>query len=115
MSLYLQHITIDCDDPMAVATFWSAVFERPIDDGASPFFASIGMPHRETQPALLFIKVPEPKTAKNRMHVDLRSDDRTTEVARLISLGASHIHDKTEWGQSWSVMHDPERNEFCVA
>jgi hypothetical protein len=115
MTLQLHNITIDCDDPLALASFWTAALERPIDDGASPFFASIGITERNIRPAFLFIKVPEAKTAKNRMHIDLQSDDRGSEVARLVSLGATRISDKDEWGIAWTVMHDPEGNEFCVA
>ncbi len=62
--------------------------------------------------------MPEAKTAKNRMHLDLRvekSVPRSLEVARLVDLGATHIADKDEWGHSWAVLTDPQGNEFCVA
>lgn len=65
--------------------------------------------------ALLFLAVPEPKTAKNRVHLDLECDDRRAEVARLVDLGATHVADHDEWGISWSVLLDPEGNEFCLA
>ena len=66
----------------------------------------------------MFLKVPESKTAKNRMHLDLVVDDgvpRDEEVARLVALGATHVTDRHEWGHSWAVLNDPEGNEFCVA
>lgn len=62
---------------------------------------------------MMFIQVPEEKSVKNRVHLD-NTDDREAEVARLISLGAAHIHDKTEWGMTWTTLADPEGNEFCV-
>ena len=114
MTLRLGNITIDCDDVVRVAGFWSAALDRPIDEGASGFFASIGM-NDPNPPRWLFIKVPEEKTAKNRMHVDMITDDRPAEIARLVALGATHVDDREEWGHSWSVMTDVEGNEFCVA
>jgi Glyoxalase-like domain len=69
----------------------------------------------DDHPTWLFAKVPEPKTAKNRMHVDMAAADRDAEVARLIELGATRVADMNEWDYEWTVMHDPEGNEFCVA
>ncbi len=114
MTVRLGHITFDCEDPGTVAAFWSAALDRPIDEGASEFFASIGM-SGDDLPRWLFIKVPEAKSAKNRMHIDTITDDRGAEVERLVALGATHVDDREEWGHSWSVMADVEGNEFCVA
>ena len=114
MTLRLTHITFDCEAPRTVAEFWSAALDRPIDDSPSEFFASIGM-SSEDRPRWLFIKVPETKTAKNRMHIDMTTDDRESEIARLVELGATRMEDCEEWGISWSVMADVEGNEFCVA
>jgi Glyoxalase-like domain len=63
---------------------------------------------------LLFFKVPEPKTAKNRMHVDLATKDPTGEVRRLVGLGATEVEQREGNGTSWTVMLDPEGNEFCI-
>ena len=63
----------------------------------------------------LFAKVPERKVAKNRMHLDLASPDHEAEVARLVALGATRVADMEEWGYEWTVLQDPEGNEFCVA
>ena len=114
MTLTIGNITFDCDDPGKVAAFWSAAIDRPIDDGASEYFASIGMADGEL-PRWLFIAVPEAKTTKNRLHLDLGSDDRGADVARLVELGATHVADKEEWGHSWAVLNDVEGNEFCIA
>lgn len=112
-------ITIDCENAVELATFWSAVLDRPIDQGepgASPFFARIAAGEGgPPAPAMMFIKVPEAKTTKNRAHLDLAAEDREAEVERLIGLGATRIHDKDEWGVRWTTMADPEGNEFCIA
>ena len=115
MTLSLAHVTFDCHDAVALARFWSAALDRPVDDGAEPFFASIGFPAQAGQNAWLFIQVPEGKTAKNRMHIDLTSDGRHAEVERLVGLGATKVGDHDEYGNQWTVMNDPEGNEFCVS
>ena len=113
----LGNISIDCDDVMKVATFWSAVLERPLDEGSFELFASIGGADPErAEPAWYFTKVPEPKSAKNRMHVDLTTPDPDA-VDQLVALGATVIakHEMPEADHRWTVMCDPEGNEFCVA
>lgn len=114
MSLNLANICLDCRDAQAVSGFWSAALDRPVDDGASPYFASIG---RAAGPGtvMFFLAVPEDKTVKNRVHVDLVADDPAAEVERLVGLGANHVGDKNEWGHAWSVLTDVEGNEFCVS
>jgi Glyoxalase-like domain len=114
MALHLGNITLDCANALELGAFWSGALERPIDPDASEFFASIGRGSGQS-PTWMFIQVPEGKTAKNRMHIDLMSDDPATEVQRLIALGAVHIDDKDEWGIAWSVLQDPSGNEFCVS
>jgi Glyoxalase-like domain len=69
----------------------------------------------DNDPTWMFSKVPEPKTAKNRMHLDLMSPDPEAEVVHLIELGATRVADMNEYGYEWTVMADPEGNEFCVA
>jgi hypothetical protein len=114
MALHLANVTIDCDDTLAVARFWSAALGRPIDDGASDGFASIGWGD-DSRTGWFFIKVPEGKEAKNRMHVDLHADDREAEVDRLIGLGAKRHSDHDEHEVRWTTLVDVEGNEFCVA
>jgi hypothetical protein len=96
-----------------VAGFWSAVLESPVDEGANAFFATIDN-HVDGKPSWFFLKVPEGKTGKNRVHVDLKSDGREKAVASLMELGATRLSDHDEWGAVWTVMADPEGNEFCV-
>jgi hypothetical protein len=66
-------------------------------------------------PRLYFQGVPEQKAAKNRVHVDLVTDDREKEIARLLELGATRGADHDEYDHSWTVMADPEGNQFCIA
>src|SRR5918995_960896 len=114
MTLRLANVTFDCDDVLKVAEFWSAALGRSLDPDASEFFASIGLTDDDS-PNWFFAKVPEAKVAKNRVHVDLAADDREAEIARLVDLGATRGQDHDEWGHSWTVMADPEGNEFCVS
>ncbi len=113
MPVSLSHVTFDCSDPPSLAAFWAAALDRPVDEDASAYFASID--HRESgRPSWFFIRVPEPKSGKNRLHVDLSADDRDAEVARLSALGATEVSAHDEWGTVWTVMTDPEGNVFCV-
>ena len=109
----LYNVTFDAHDPVALATFWSAVLERPVGDGASDFAAFID--RTATDPAWLFIRVPEGKSAKNRMHVDLDCDDLGAARTKVEGLGATFVHEQEEYGVHWMTFRDPEGNEFCVA
>lgn len=118
MTVQLAAVTFDCADAMTVGTFWSAALDRPLDGYSTGDFATIGMADGHAMGgsnAWMFARVSELKVAKNRMHVDLVAPDREAEVNRLIDLGAKRGDDKTEWGIAWTVMQDPEGNEFCVA
>lgn len=109
--------TFDASDTLALARFWSEALGEPLDEGASDEFASIGM-SAEAPPAgrWMFIKVPESKTAKNRVHVDFGTDadDLESEVARLVALGAARLADQEIPEVRWVTLADPEGNEFDV-
>ena len=113
MAVRLANITFDCDDPQRVSAFWSAVLQKPVHPEASEFFCAIDA--GAESPNYFFIRVPEAKKVKNRLHLDLETADAASEVARLVELGATHVEDRTEWGHSWSVLTDVEGNEFCVS
>ena len=70
-------------------------------------------PSPDRLPGLLFVAVKEPKTTKNRLHLDFRPEDRGAEVERLLTLGATRA-DVGQGEKSWAVLADPEGNEFCV-
>jgi Glyoxalase-like domain len=117
MAVRVGNITFDCDDVPKMAAFWSAALGRPIDKGSSELFASIGGADGERQePAWYFNKVSGPKRAKNRVHLDLVNPDPSA-VDELVRLGATVAGEHKLPGGShrWTVMHDPESNEFCIA
>jgi hypothetical protein len=115
MATRIGNITLDCGDVLKLAGFWSAVLGRPLDEGSSEFFASIGGADGERrEPAWYFNKVPEPRRAKNRVHIDLVNPDPHA-VAEMVRLGATVVGEHRIPGHSWTVMQDPEGNEFCVA
>jgi hypothetical protein len=117
MGIRVGNITLDCTDVLRVANFWARALERPLDDGASEWFASIGGKDAErAEPAWYFAKVEEPKTAKNRMHVDV-FDATPGAKDRLVALGATIVGEHyMDWAKhGWTVMQDPEGNEFCWA
>lgn len=111
--LAIANVTFDCADATELAGFWSAALDRPVDAGANAYFATIGS--AEPGPTLMFLMVGEPKTAKNRCHLDLLAGDRAAECERLVDLGAEHIADHDAYGRRWTVLRDPSGNEFCVA
>lgn len=115
MSVNLYAVTFDCADATKLAAFWSAVLDRAVDDGATEAFAAIGLQDPvDRRPHWMFVKVPEAKAAKNRVHVDLIADDLEGEVGRLVALGAGRKADFEEGGARWSTLCDPEGNEFDV-
>lgn len=116
MTLTLGAISFDCSDALRTATFWSQVLERPLDEGSTEEFSSIGL--KQPTPgaeAWLFARVPEARQVKNRAHPDLVADDRDAEVARLVGLGATALDEHDEIGIRWTVLRDVEGNEFCVS
>jgi predicted enzyme related to lactoylglutathione lyase len=107
-------LVLDCADPDALAEFWSAAlgYESP---GSAGNYAVLVCP-TPGRPKLLLQGVPEPKTTKNRMHIDIETPDIEPEAARLEKLGATRLRAETqaEHGSTWILMADPEGNEFCV-
>ena len=112
----LVHLTIDCADPFRLATFWSAVTGCPVSEEDEPGDDEV-LVELSDGPGLLFIRVPEGKQVKNRLHLDIQPSQgtRDAEVDRLIALGATLIDDRRDAsGLGWAVLADPEGNEFCV-
>ncbi|GAA0966223.1 VOC family protein [Acrocarpospora macrocephala] len=111
--LALGNVTTDCAHAAGLAGFYAALLDRPVDAGASEFFATVG---RESgaHPVLMFIKVPERTPGKNSVHLDLHAPDVAAEVARAISLGAKHVADFAEYGMIWTTLADPEGNLFDI-
>ena len=105
-------LSIDCADPVALAGFWSQVLGRPVNPGADAENAAIDATDPASGPRLAFHKVPEPKTVKNRLHLDLRTDEFAAESKRLIGLGATAVRDIEKPTVRWTTFADPEGNEF---
>ena len=120
MALRLQCITVDAQDPLALAQFWAEALGWKIGKDVNEIEVwierELGDPKNTGFPDMLFMKNSDKKQGKNKLHLDLRPVDQAAEVARLESLGAK----KVDIGQSaeptctWVVMADPEGNEFCV-
>ncbi len=119
-------IVIDCRHPASLARFWSQVLDAyeiaPYDDNEIARLADLGITDLDDDPTVLleaptgprlwFQAVPESKTVKNRVHLDIRASHRASEVQRLVALGATVIDEPPDL--NLTVLQDPEGNEFCV-
>jgi hypothetical protein len=122
----IHDVVVDCEHPASLARFWAAVLDgydvAPYDEAELARLRSNGIDDPEDDPSVLveaapgvrprffFQLVPESKTVKNRLHLDLQADDRPTEVQRLVGHGATVIGEY----DGWTLLADPEGNEFCV-
>jgi hypothetical protein len=137
-------VVMDCADPARLAAFWATALGYELQpppegfDSWEAFLTSVGVPESAwnsrsaivdpdgTGPRLYFQQVPEPKSSKNRVHLDVNagggsdvSDEErrarvSAKVEELVTAGASIFRDMEENGEHWVVMQDPEGNEFCV-
>jgi glyoxalase superfamily protein len=122
MTSKFTELAIDCADPGGLARFWCSVLDYEVQDEDDGLVAigSPAVPEGKTRlgpvpPTLTFAHVPEGKTIKNRLHIDVNPTDREQdeEIARLIGLGATVVNDnRPEFG--WVTLADPEGNEFDV-
>jgi catechol 2,3-dioxygenase-like lactoylglutathione lyase family enzyme len=117
MGLRLQCICVDTTDPARIARFWQGAlgWRRTYDEPDQVVLEPpAGTPEDGISPDLLFLRVPEGKSTKNRLHLDLRPDDQAAEVARLEKLGAQRVSIGQTDTATWIVLADPDGNEFCV-
>src|SRR5262252_8837648 len=120
MTSKFTELAIDCADPGGLARFWCSVLDYEVQDDGVVAIGSLVVPEGKSRlgpvpPMLTFAHVPERKTVKNRVHLDVNPTDRSQdeEIARLIGLGATVVNDnRPEFG--WVTLGDPEGNEFCV-
>jgi hypothetical protein len=122
MASKFTELAIDCADPRGLARFWCSVLDYEVQDEEDGI-VTIGSPTvpegknrlGPVPPTLTFAYVPESKTVKNRLHIDVNPTDRDQddEVRRLLGLGARRV-DVGQGDESWVVLADPEGNEFCV-
>lgn len=108
-------IAVDCHDARVLSEFWCAALGWEVRDVDG---SDVGIgPADPDAPGMDLLTVPEAKTVKNRLHLDLRADESTTpadEVRRLIGLGARHVDIGQPDDARWVTLADPEDNEFCV-
>jgi predicted enzyme related to lactoylglutathione lyase len=116
MASVLREIVVDSQDPKGIASFWSQVLGWPLveDPRGYCWLSSTGQPDAPA-PLLVFVPVPEPKTVKNRLHIDVNPSgaDQAEELKRLLALGARQV-DIGQGDVPWIVLADPEGNEFCL-
>jgi catechol-2,3-dioxygenase len=113
MSNSLVAVAIDCADAPALARFWADVLGRQVaEDSTSEHVVLLAGDGDTSWPLIVFNKVPEPKTVKNRLHLDLISDTFDTETERLLSLGAHRLRNLQSGKSRWTTFADIEGNEF---
>lgn len=117
MGIRVQSVSIDAQDPQGLAAFWAGVLgwrQTYADAEEVVLEPPEDSPEDGVSPDLVFLKVPEAKSGKNRLHLDLRPEDQTAEVERIEALGAKRAFVGQSDDVTWVVMADPEGNEFCV-
>jgi hypothetical protein len=117
MDIRIQCVVVDSHDCERLARFWSqALGWRITYQGEVEWVIEPpeGDPAVDVAPDILFLKVPDEKVSKNRLHFDLRPTDQAAQVERLIGLGAKRVDIGQGDDVTWVVLADPEGNEFCV-
>ncbi|MFC0436423.1 VOC family protein [Kutzneria buriramensis] len=112
MSNSVIGLSVDCADAAKLARFWAEALGRTVSPEPTAEFAAIAAGEATQGPPLAFHRVPEAKTVKNRLHLDLISGDFAAETERLLSLGATWVADVERGGARWTTLRDPEGNEF---
>ena len=111
----LCHIVIDCDDLDAAVRFWAAALgatEQPVAEASRHVYRQLKLPDSDVR--VLLQHTNDAKTSKERVHIDLETDDVEAEVQRLEALGAKRWDHQLERGYDFWVLRDPWENEFCV-
>jgi hypothetical protein len=112
MTMSVIGLSIDCADALGLAGFWSEVLRRPVNPGGGAERAAIDATDPASGPRLSFQQVPEPKRVKNRLHLDLRTDQFEAERDRRTGLGATALASFERPALRWTTFADPEGNEF---
>lgn len=112
MSNSVLGLSVDCADAAKLAEFWADVLGRQVGPEPTAESAAVVVGEATQGPPLAFHRVPEAKTVKNRLHLDLISSDFAAEAERLLSLGATRVADVERGGVRWTTFRDPEGNEF---
>jgi predicted enzyme related to lactoylglutathione lyase len=112
MSSNVYAVSFDARDAQVAAAFWAAALGRDVADGASSDNAAVNADPAIPGSRISFHRVPEGKTVKNRMHLDLITTDFDTEAGRLTGLGAARLNEVKKGTAHWVTFADPEGNEF---
>ncbi|SDG33241.1 hypothetical protein SAMN05216553_107181 [Lentzea fradiae] len=113
MSLTIDMITLDTGDARKLAGFWTAALRTTVQNDWGDFI--VLAPTSDGGPAIGIQQVPDATPGKNRVHFDTHVADREAEVARLVALGATEVGVHSMPGLVWSVLADPDGNQFCIA
>lgn len=107
------HLVLDCADPAGLAPFWAKTLDFEVLWSVPPY---VGLGRADAPLMLLLQQVPEAKSVKNRMHIDIPAADIETKVTELVAAGATRLDEGvSELGPArWVRMADPQGNEFCV-
>jgi len=116
MSVVISEIAIDCKNPMLVAKFWCEVLGYEVREEAAGLVTIGRRGDGSNEAVICFAQVPEEKSIKNRMHLDLRpqGSSQQDEVDRVLALGAQYADVGQRDDEDWVVLYDPEGNGFCV-
>jgi hypothetical protein len=121
MTSFVHHVAVDCRNAYELSEWWKPVLGYTDVDGdpnEPGHTECVIVDPTDRRVGLIFLEVPEGKTVKNRLHLDVRPDGdgtRDEELARLLGLGATVVDDRREDdGRGWVVLADPEGNEFCI-
>jgi len=106
-------VTIDCADPKELSAFWIEALDAKIMHEIDNEYLILGPANKSVLLGLQ--RVSEAKSGKNRVHLDLRAEDRAAEVQRMVGLGATVVDEHVMPGFAWTVLTDPAGNEFCIA
>jgi len=113
MALKTENITFDTTDPEGLAAWWARALDGEVNPIAPPFFVVVSRPEG---PGLAFQQVEDPTPGKNKVHLDLRTDDDIdAEAARWVEAGATSLGKRNAGDFSWITLTDPDGNEFCIA
>jgi predicted enzyme related to lactoylglutathione lyase len=116
MAARLTEIIVDCTDAGRLARFWGDVLGWPVtdDDRGMSWISATG--DYTAPPMIVFVPVPETKSVKNRLHLDVNpsGSEQADELERLLALGATRVDVGQSADVPWVVLADPEGNEFCL-
>ena len=107
-------VVINTTDPDRLAGFWTQLLDVEIARKVDPFFIWL-RPQHEGGISVALQKVAQPTEGRRRLHLDMHVDDLSSAIERALELGATRVEDHTIGDFSWTVMADPDGNEFCLA